>query len=482
MGVVSRIAAQGSQLADAIRADVAAIRSGLESGLPGLFDRVRDAQLPPDLVHRVTWVIPEEALASGWQCDSDAEQDTTRDLDATLHLERELLQAAGMAREGAPDGSGGAYLWIVLEGAERFADPLPPGPNRIAAVHALGTDEVVPVRWESDPRSPNWSHATHYHLTPKRRGVTYSGSEPVHASRLIRVGGIKRGRNQSTSGQGSDVSAPWLYREAIQGLDQGWRSSARLLERRSVPWVNIRNAGTAARASRGDSDSSGLTAKLRLLKQSLTVDGLLVLLGEDSAGWTSPAVAGTGELVTVLGWRMAAVEGIPIVKLFGTPPAGLSSDDMSALRSYNSILARYQRANLDEALLALYAAALGEDTSRRIVWPDLNKPTDAEASTTSLARAQRDQILLDSGVVTATEVRGRFLDGEEVATYRLETAEAPEVDEMDPLPFGAPPGLTGPVVEDAEEVDDEDLEDEDTVEEDLVEEGATDDDEDATEA
>ncbi|MCA9311785.1 MAG: hypothetical protein KDA21_11305, partial [Phycisphaerales bacterium] len=88
------------------------------------------------LMHRIVWVIPEDALSDGWKTEDESaedegeeREDITSNLDTRLQLQDRLKLAAGTAR-----ATGGAWLWVVLRNDRDFRAPLPPGPHEIAAV------------------------------------------------------------------------------------------------------------------------------------------------------------------------------------------------------------------------------------------------------------------------------------------------------------------------------------------------------------
>lgn len=408
------MAAQGAQR---LRTDA---RTLWRRAAAGLFDRDHTAYLPEDLQHRVVWVVPEDALADGWRVDDDDEQDVSRDVDIRLRTEEVMTQAAGLARLGDGHTHGGSFIWVVYAGDTSYALPAREGAE-VVQLHAVSCTELRPTKWEADPTSDRFGQPVSYQLTMQRGGMVFAGVE-VHASRLVYMPGLRRARTreETDSEAGRDWSALRIYREAIQGLDQGWRSSGRLLERRAIPAVEFADA----LGSRGaDGDASGLKEAIAMFRDTFNVDKLAVMLGGSKLSWLAPAVSGTSELLATMGWRMASVEGIPLTKLFGQPPGGLSTDDASATATYNALLNRTRRKVYTGVLLDLYARILGPNVARRIEWPALDEPTDKERAETSLIRAQRDVALVTAGIWTERESRARYADGEEVDLPILDDAE-----------------------------------------------------------
>lgn len=303
------------------------------------------------LAHRAVWMVPEDALAHGWRTDADAEkhksgQDITRDLDADLNVESAMMEAGGLARQ-----KGGAWLWPVVDAEEgAWRKKAPPGPHNVSALHVLTADDVTPRKWEDDPLSPGWMRPSVVDITVVRDGhqATYFG---VHTSWLIYVPGAPCSPRQTRRRQGYEVSTLSLYREAIEDYDSGGRSIAKLMDRLSYFYVNIKDA--ASKVTGGDSD--GVTDALQMLKEGMKTAGLLVLLDEDTAGWDGPSLGGVKDSLTALAERVSSIEGIPLTLLLGQAPGGLGTDGESGRRSYSGLLTRYRRHRATPVLLKLYS-------------------------------------------------------------------------------------------------------------------------------
>jgi len=219
---------------------------------------------------------------------------------------------------------------------------------------------------------------------------------------------------RSARDDNADLAALQVYYPAIRDLETSWRSGATLIDRLSMPQLVIGDMSAPAK------DEAGWLARLRLFTQSMTTRGLMILFGTDSLSWLGPSVAGYSDLLRSLAERLSSVEGIPLTRLLGQSPAGLSSDDASGTRTYYDLIQRYRRTVLLPVILAVYRIAQGPN-ARTVVFPPLGQPSKAEQAATSLQYAQRDAVLIQSGVITDGESRARFTSGEE--------KENPQIDE-----------------------------------------------------
>ncbi len=401
---------------------LAAIRGVLPSGAPstlradsrdGIFQR---AGLPPDLKHRLTWVLPGDALSDGWTVSLGDEE-----MPPIPGLAKAVQQAAGLARRGSKqNGSkdGGAYILLSTASDSIETRKMALGEGvEISSVHAVGLDEVMVSARNTDVTSPDFGMGEVYQVSMQRGSTSFYGE--VHASRLLYVPGMARPADEAPATNVSrSYSAIYLYTDAILGITQGWESSGRLLERRSIPTVELGTDAIASSAA-DTGATSGLLGRLKLFKESLTIDKLAILMGGDKLTWSSPTVSGTAELVETMGWRLSLLEGIPLTKLFGTPPAGMTSDDAAATATYTAALDRFRDEVATPVILAAYKAQYGEgDWGCR--WPALGEPSAKEEAETRHLNAQTDDLLVNVvGTVTHKEARSRLAADSSHGAYML---------------------------------------------------------------
>lgn len=387
---------------DSILSSVPVVGSLLTGLVRWLHARQRHALLVRSgLAHRLVHAPPEDALALGWSTvdGEEEDRDATAELDASLGLEDVLLNAAVSAR-----ADGGAWLWLIVRGAESYEDPLPPGPHDIAAVHVVTREEARPLTWVTDLESPHYGRPEIVQVAMVRDQLA-GRSERVHRSRLVYVPGMRALPSQDTGGDGYDLSVLQVYLSAIEDLERGWSSGAALIDRLSMPQLNVKSTAAAAK------DTLGWKDRIRTFAQTMTTRGMMVFFGDDSLTWSGPSVAGYGDLLRSLAERCSVPEGIPLSRLLGQAPGGLSTDDASGTRTYYDFIERYRRTVLRVALLEVYAVAYGPG-EREIEWPPLMKVDAETRARTSLLNAQRDQVLVTVGSIVDAESRARF-DGPE---------------------------------------------------------------------
>lgn len=135
--------------------------------------------------------------------------------------------------------------------------------------------------------------------------------------------------------------------------------------------------------------------------------------------------------------ELAAVSEIPLSKLFGQAPTGLSTDDASGERNFNDTIATKQRRILRpvlERMIEFLIAAKRVPTVPMDKWSlefkPLSEPTEQDKATTDKTKAETDTLLVSQGIISETEARSRW-KSDPSTPYTLESEEAP-IKEPDP--------------------------------------------------
>lgn len=357
------------------------------------------------LAHRIVWGPAEDAVAAGY---------SVQDAPDATDLSDVAVEAIGSAR-----ALGGAWIWpVTTTDAAELATEIGPGPHTVSAVHVLTAEEVRYLTCETDPASPYWGRPRTVQVTPVRTGMAVA-SRVIHTSRLGYVSGLRAWPSQRTGFEECyDLAALDVYRSAIEGIEEVWQSTSRLMVRRAIPWIKlaeVRDAFTTAA-------EAGLSARMRGIVGRMTTEALIWLGEGDEAGWSAPPLTGTQESMASMVSRLSAVEGIPVTILMGQAPGGLTTDDASGRRSYAALLERV-RGSVEAALLRVYEIALGPG-DRKILWGPADQPTAREAAELSELLARRDALLVSASILLPDESRARFAEPVEQAQPVLTVTDA----------------------------------------------------------
>lgn len=175
----------------------------------------------------------------------------------------------------------------------------------------------------------------------------------------------------------------------------------------------------------------------------------LMLLDMDTEDFFSNAIPlGTLDALQAQSQEhMAAVSGIPIVKLLGIQPAGLNASSEGEIRTFYDTIHAMQRNLFDTPLRTVLDFAQlslwGEiDPTIKHVWVPLYSLDELQAATKRKTDAETDVALIGAGVITNAEARRKLaadpdtpyasLDEDEVPLNAEEVPEAPAEGEGDP--------------------------------------------------
>ena len=357
------------------------------------------------LARRIVYAPAEDSTARGWRVDADEDRDVTAELDAALDVEARITKADALARR-----YGGALVWMVTKGDDDLSEPLGEGPHDVVALHVFDATECTPVAWEDDPASPAWGKPSVWSITPQREGIA-PPSFRVHRSRVLYVPGAPMPDSEASPPffYGFDLSIVQLYWEALRDLGMSERSAVALMRESSLLFLSMPSGQTV---SAGD-DRSAFQRTIAALKKRFGPNRLGLLFGDSKVERINASFAGVRDLLTSGYERVASVEGIPLSRLVGQPPAGLSTDDAAGQRTYQDFVARRQRTHLTPVLRALYDVALGP-APRDIYWPPLDTPTDRESAETEKLRAEAASIRTGGAPVTSPDEERTRLTGSEV--------------------------------------------------------------------
>lgn len=148
------------------------------------------------------------------------------------------------------------------------------------------------------------------------------------------------------------------------------------------------------------------------------------------------AFAGVDSVLLRFMEKLSSASEIPMTKLFGMPPAGLSTDDESAEKTFNAAIANKQKRKLRDPLNRIVSALLHASEGPtdgnvpekwKITFIPLDEPNEKEQADTSYIRAQTDKLHLENGTLDEVEVRSRLKnDPEQPYTLNPDRDEAME--------------------------------------------------------
>lgn len=400
------------------------------SGRPTLMSRLELHELDylylqNDLAGIIVDEIVEDALRNGFTV--NVTDGTDPDVGREIERLRAIVKLGRAAKWGRLYGAG--YVLMVLDdGLDPAAPVEPERVKRVIELVDLDIWEVVPVRWQNDVTQPRFGEPDLYQVAPQSQGGMSAGQSvtTVHASRLLKFGGVALPRHLRAQNGGHDDSVlqrPW---DAIRRFCEAENGMARIVQ--SFERATISYAGLSSVLAKPEGEEL-VAQRMQMLSRSISMINAVLLDADAGEQYerSSSSVAGLPEMRDRFAESVAKAARMPQTILFGTAPAGLNTDGESGIQAWHKRVHAYQEKVLQPELERLVGLLLppGLDIGDwDIAWNPLDEPSELEQAELRKVVAEIDAIYLDRGVRSPDQV-ARSRDGE--AGWSMET-EAPEED------------------------------------------------------
>lgn len=177
------------------------------------------------------------------------------------------------------------------------------------------------------------------------------GQIKVHHSRVIRNIGIKLPFFQAITEMMWGESVLERLWDRLISFDSVTMSTANLIERANNRTVGIE--GYREIIAAGGKAQQALEKQFEAMREFQTNEGMTVMDKNDTFQTTNYTFAGLPDVILQFGQQLSGASQIPLVRLFGQSPAGLSSTGESDLRTYYDGIAARQESSLRPALTVL---------------------------------------------------------------------------------------------------------------------------------
>ena len=187
----------------------------------------------------------------------------------------------------------------------------------------------------------------------------------------------------------------------------------------------------------GDPEGNGLVTRLQALTALRNNQGVnAIQKDEEELAFAEATLASLDKLQAQSQEHMAAVWGIPLVKLTGITPSGLNASSEGEITVWydrvGAMQVRIFQPNLEILLKAIQCSLFGAiDDDLVVHWVTLDEPTQKELSEIRKSDADMDTGYINAGVISPDEARAR-LQSDPDSGYSNLTGPAPEPQEIDP--------------------------------------------------
>lgn len=185
----------------------------------------------------------------------------------------------------------------------------------------------------------------------------------IHHSRVIRLEGQDLPYWQRIAENGWGMSVLERLWDRLIPYDSVTAGAAQLVYKAHLRTYKV--DGLREIIAVGGKALAGLTAQIDMIRKFQSNEGLTLMDAKDEFETHSYSFSGLSDMMLQFGQQISGALGIPLVRLFGQSPAGLSSTGESDIRLYYDNIKAQQEATLRPGLLkvfgALYRSELGHE-------------------------------------------------------------------------------------------------------------------------
>jgi len=171
----------------------------------------------------------------------------------------------------------------------------------------------------------------------------------IHHTRVIRQIGVQLPAYQAITEQMWGESVVERMYDRLMAFDTATSGAANLIQKAHLRTVQIDKLREVLAA--GGKAEENLLQMFHHMRMLQTNEGLTLLDKEDTFQAHSYTFSGLSDMILQFGQQIAGATGIPLVRLFGQSPAGLSATGESDLRMYYDNVASQQESRLRDGLM-----------------------------------------------------------------------------------------------------------------------------------
>lgn len=317
-----------------------------------------------EAAYRGSWVV-------GAVIDNKADDMTRAGVDITTNEAAEKIQdiQAALTRLQIFQSVSDAYRWGDLYGGsigvlqikgQKLDTPLD--------YDTIGQDQFEGIavydRWQLNPdlfnvieSGPDIGLPKFYSIVTTSTNLNNNmenatGQIKVHHSRCIRFSGIKLPYMQAITEMMWGESVIERLYDRLIAFDNATMSSASLIDRANLRTVGIENLREIIAA--GGKAKQGLESMFEMMRLLQVNEGLTLLDKNDTFASTAYSFAGLSDMMLQFGQQLSGATGIPLVRLFGQSPAGLSATGEADLRNYYDNINALQNSKLRNPFIMIF--------------------------------------------------------------------------------------------------------------------------------
>lgn len=292
---------------------------------------------------------------------------------------------------------------------------------------------------------PNMGKPKFYDVIADANGLA---KMKIHYSRVVRVEGVDLPYWQRISENGWGQSVLERLWDRLIPFDSITQGAAQLVYKAHLRTYKVKDLRQLI--SMGGKAMEALTNQLEMIRTYQTNEGLTLMDSEDEFEAHSYTFSGLSDMMLQFGQQISGAIGIPLVRLFGQSPAGLSSTGESDIRNYYDNIKQRQESDLRTGVGLIYnvlhRSVLGQEPSESFdfefspLWQMSDKEkSEIAASVTTAVVGASDAGLIDRSTALkelrqSSHVTGIFSNVTDEDIKEAESEPPPMASEITGLP------------------------------------------------
>ena len=292
------------------------------------------------IVGQVVDVIAEDMTRAGIEITGMDPEDATK-LQRTLTRKGHWLKLTDVIKWGRLYGGAAAVININGQAMDTPLDISTVGKGQFAGLNIYDRWNINPLVTERVTEGINLGDPKFYEVP--RLGLK------IHHSRVLRFLGVRLPWDQAEKENGWGMSVVERLFDRLVPFDSATAGAAQLMSKAHLRTVGVENLREIL--VQGGIAEENLIKMFSLMAKLQNNEGITLLDKNDEYQATSYTFAGVSDLITQFGQQLSGASGIPLVRLFGQSPAGLSSTGESDMRNYHDNISQKQENDLRLQLL-----------------------------------------------------------------------------------------------------------------------------------
>lgn len=254
---------------------------------------------------------------------------------------------------------------------------------------------------------PDMGMPEYYRIITSWRGSKASTyGQEIHYSRVMRFVGIKLPFFQAqTQDMWGESVIERLYDRLIS-YDTATTGAANLVQFAYLRQIGVNGLRDILAA--GGKAEENLTTMFDYVRQLQNIMGITLLDKDDTMSYNSYTFSGLDNVLLQFGQQISGASGIPLVRLFGQSPSGMSATGESDIRNYYDTINAQQEAKLrqpiDSLLSVCYRSLFGQSrpADMDFTFAPLWQVSDSERVAMAKTITESVDLALASGTIDAT--------------------------------------------------------------------------------